>query len=143
MKRFFTILILSLVFFISCSDDPASPSKDSFINGTWIGFYKSNMDSSLMSMTIKSEQSISGTASVIVTHTIGGGGHTITETLEQSGTIAGTFSEKVIEIKFKDEAQYIFKGTLSADSTQFNGHINIYSLIAEDYVQIDIALKKE
>ncbi len=96
-----------------------------------------------MSMTVKNEQNISGTAAVFVYHFIGNNNNQTSETLQQSGTIAGTFSEKEIEIKFKDEAQYIFKGTLSADSTQINGHINIYSLLAEDYVQIDITLKKE
>lgn len=96
-----------------------------------------------MSITIKNEQNISGTAAVFVYHFVSNENNQTSETLEQSGTISGTFSEKVIEIKFKDETQYIFRGNLSADSTQFDGHINIYSLIAQDYVNIDITLKKE
>ncbi|PKL86221.1 MAG: hypothetical protein CVV22_03415 [Ignavibacteriae bacterium HGW-Ignavibacteriae-1] len=143
MKNIFISIILSLAFLISCSDDPASPTVDTSINGTWKGFYKVNKDSSFMSMTVKNEQNISGTAAVFVYHFIGNDNNQTSETLEQSGTIAGTYSEKEIEIKFKDDAQYIFKGTLSADSTQFTGHINIYSLLAEDYVQINITLKKE
>jgi hypothetical protein len=143
MKNIFIGIILSLAFLISCSDDPASPTVESFLNGTWKGFYKVNKDSSFMSMTVKNEQNISGTAAVFVYHFVGNENNQVSETLEQSGTIAGTFSEKEIEIKFKDETQYIFKGTLSTDSTQFNGHINIYSLIAEDYVQINITLEKE
>lgn len=141
MKQIFIIAIISLVFLMSCTDDPVSPPVDSFINGTWSGIYKADADSAFFAMTIKNDKNVSGTSSVFVLHKIFANNTYTEETLEQNGTIEGTFAENILEIKYKGEAEYIFKGSLSADSSQFNGHINIYSLIAEKYVQLNISVK--
>lgn len=139
-----SLILFSIVFFISsCSEDTTNPSK-SDLNGTWSGEMIQGFDTVRYSCTItEAGKIISGTANLYAFHKKIEGGTTTSETIGKINEVQGEFNRPSVKISFISNAQLRFEGQLSEDKLSFSGTIFAYFEVTDYHGEYIITLNKQ